>query len=99
MKNLMMCANKIMSELAVLLIQNKSSECKKTPTDISKLCDDVARVLILWDGALAELHNEYPKEKDCVKAQGFVNKELKVMQSLEISSTVKGRGGEVQLVE
>jgi len=98
-KNLMMCANEIMSEVAVLLIENKSSECTKTPADISKLCDDVARVLILWDGALAELHTKDPKEKDFVKAQGFMNKALKVMRSLELSITVKGHGGEVHLVD
>ena len=56
MNNLMMCASEIMNEVAVLLIENKSSKCKKIPTDISKLSNGMAWVLILWDGALAELH-------------------------------------------
>ena len=65
--NLMTHADAIMGEVATLLKNNKGNECKMQDHDIDKLCNNSRDVLTLWDGALAGLHTQFPKEEDYVK--------------------------------
>ena len=60
--------------------------------EIDTICNNVSTVLTLWDGALSGLHTEYPIKEECDKTQEFIDGALKMMQTMEINVTVKGRG-------
>lgn len=97
-KTLMQNANEIMEKISVLLLADKSPECRMEPAAIRKLCTDVSKLLILWDSALSKLHTEWPSEEDCSKAQEFIDAAMKMSRALGISVTVKHHGGESHLV-
>ena len=91
-------ADAIMGEVATLLKNNKGNECKMQDHDIDKLCNNSRDVLTLWDGALAGLHIQFPKEEDYVKTQASIDAALKLTREMNMTVTPKGHGGERHLV-
>ena len=75
-KLLMTHAEDIMKQISIVLINQKSDHCKLEPGDIQTLCNNCARLLILWDGALSSLHTDYPSEQDCVDANTYIEQAL-----------------------
>ena len=49
----------IMAEIKQYLLDTKHRNCIKSNEDIVELCDDVERLLLFWDGALAMLHDGF----------------------------------------
>ena len=96
--NLMLYADEIMAEVAVLLAKEKSTECKMTEQNIWDLCMNVSTLLIRWDGALSILHQVDPEEKHYVMAQERIDKALELSRSMGFSITPKYHGAEMHLV-
>ena len=88
-----------MAEITQYLLDTKHRNRIKPNEDIVELCDDVERLLLLWDGALAMLHVEDPVEADFVSAQKFIDQAVAKMRELDISVTVKGHGAASHAVE
>ena len=95
---LMTHAEAIMSEIAIILKSNKGDECIMEDTEIDELCNNSKMVLTYWDGALAGLHIEYPKEEDYSNTQLFVDAALQLTRKMDMTVTPKGHGGEKHLV-
>ena len=64
---------------------------------IEQLCNDIDRLLGLWDGALSQLHTEEPTDDDCEKAQNYIDQALSLTRRLNMSVTVKSHGAESHL--
>ena len=99
MKNLMSYSKEIMDKVSILLKQNKSPLCTMSDNDIDELCNNSCTLLILWDGAMAVLHTEFPGEEDCDKAQQFIDAALKLTRKMSMTVTPKSHGGEAHLVK
>ena len=56
-------ADEIMAEVALLLANKKSKECKLTEQHNWDLCINVSAILLCLDGVLLMLHQEDPEEK------------------------------------
>ena len=93
-KKLMANAEIIMERVEALLIENKDNECTLDNAQIHTLCNNSAQVLSLWDGALAEMHTNYPLEENCRKTQQYIDKAMKVSREMEMSVIVKEHGTE-----
>lgn len=87
-----------MSEIAIILKSNKGDECIMEDTEIDELCNNSKMVLTYWDGALAGLHIEYPKEEDYTNTQLFIDAALQLTRKMDMTVTPKGHGGEKHLV-
>ena len=98
-KNLMSHSKEIMDKVSVLLKQNKSPLCTMSDNDIDELCNNSCTLLILWDGAMAVLHTEFPREEDCDKAQQFIDAALELTRKMNMTVTPKSHGGEAHLVK
>ena len=97
-KKLMANAEIIMERVEALLIENKDNECTLDNAQIHTLCNNSAQVLSLWDGALAEMHTNYPLEENCRKTQQYIDKAMKVSREMEMSVIVKEHGTEKHIV-
>ena len=49
-------AEEIMNEVASVMFECKSEQCKMGKDEIDTICNNVPIVLTLWDGALSGLH-------------------------------------------
>ena len=100
-KALMDNADDIMKQVAALLIEEKNAndECIMTDEAINELCDNMATLLILWDGALACLHTRKPTEEDYLLAQKFIDQAMKLTRELGYSVTPKYHGAEAHIVQ
>ena len=76
-KALMDNADDIMKQVAALLIEEKNAndECIMTDEAINELCDNMATLLILWDGALACLHTRKPTEEHYLLDRSLLTKQ------------------------
>ena len=99
-KQLMSKADEIMNEVATLLIDEKqhNDECIMTDDAINTLCDNMATLLIRWDGALACLHTVNPTEEDCTQAQNFIDQAMELTREMGYSVTPKYHGAEAHIV-
>jgi len=70
-----------------------------TDEAINELCNNMATLLILWDGALACLHARKPTEEDYLLAQKFVDQAMKLTRELGYSVTPKYHGAEAHIVQ
>ncbi|KAL7525335.1 LOW QUALITY PROTEIN: hypothetical protein ACHAWF_001314 [Thalassiosira exigua] len=85
-----------MQWICTYLLQSTNSALSKAK--IEDLCNDLARLLGLWDGALSQLHANEPTEDDYKKAQSYIDKALALMRKLNMNVTVKGHRAECHLV-
>ena len=99
LKQLMNNAEEIMNQVSQYLIDSRHEGSEETDDDIKQTCENVKTLLLLWDGALSNVHISFPSPEECDETQKYINAAIKLTFNMGMSKTVKGHGTQRHMVK
>ena len=78
LKQLMDNAEEIMKQIAQYLMDSRHVGSEEKDDNIKETCENVKSLLLLWDGALSNLHISFPSPEQCDETQKYIDAAIKL---------------------